>query len=195
MKIRKVFLLSMVPFLCSLILLGDSALAEKGKVIESVKVRGDSSWQEWTIAFSGGEARLKATWRGKIKEWTLSFSMGEGRIEQVWPDRLSVWRYRIGNDKIDIKSANLTGWDKWSVTNMKGTTLFVKAPKAGDWENWEITGPLGKMKFSSRWKYDWKEWDIKDKMKGEDLHLKIAAIFPCILTKPIFINAMHKKGE
>lgn len=73
----------------------------------------------------------------------------------------------------------------------KGTFKTMRTKRSKDWGQWKIKGPKGTLVVRTKWSKDWSQWRITDRMKGEDPHLKMAAIFVCVMSGAV--ASLHKR--
>ncbi len=156
----------------------------------ATKWSGDDAWKEWVVNFNRGGGWLKTKWSGSDawKEWIVSVPGSNGTVKTKWSgsDAWKEWIYSGNSGSISIKtkwSGSDAMWE-WVISGSSGT-LNAKTVWSGSdrWKEWVITGPKGTIKVQTKWSGDdaWKEWTISDGMPEEDIDLKMAAIFPCIM--------------
>lgn len=179
---------------------GSFVLIVKKEEVEKAKIplfthfvtkwSGNDAWTEWVVNFNRNSGSLKCKWSGSDawKEWTFSIPGSNGTIKTKWSgnDAWNEWTYNGNSGTINIKT-KWSGNDalyEWVISGSKGT-LNAKTVWSGNdrWKEWIITGPKGNIKVKTKWSGDdaWKEWTITDNMPEEDIDLKFAAIFPCLM--------------
>ena len=163
---------------------------------QKIKTRwsGDDAWKEWNISLVDKAGVLKTRWAGDDawKEWNYTIWGISGSIKTRWSgdDAWKEWELHGKGGQVRIKTrwSGSDAWKEWEVIGK--STLKVKTRWSGSdaWKEWEISGPKGTMKVKTRWSGDdaWKEWEITDNMPGEDMEIKLAAIFPCIYSGTFF---------
>ncbi len=172
-----------------------SDLVKQASVVTltGIKTRwsGDDAWKEWNISLNNKSGSMKTRWSGDDawKEWKFELPEIAGTIKTRWSgdDAWKEWVMNDGTQKIYMKT-RWSGDGAWKEWKIKGTSeLTIKTRFSGDddgWKDWVITGPKGKMNIKTRWSGGegaWKDWVIKDEMPDEDLSLKYAAVFTCLI--------------
>ena len=149
--------------------------------LKGINARWGNRLDEWTLSVGEEKGVLKSKWSNKWTEWTFSLPQGKGEMAARWGNKWTEWKYSADGVAISVETRFSNKLDQWVVSDDKGNKIVVEARFSNKWTDWKIKGPKGIIKISTRWSNKISEWVIEDYMPGESVHLKMAAIFPCLM--------------
>lgn len=165
---------------------------------ESIKATWSKKWTDWKIRLDGQTCSMKSVWSNDWREWKVNLVGDTATIKSIWSKDWRSWKYLYDTKRITIKAVWSNSWRDWKVSDETGNTLTVRAVWNGKWTDWKIRGDNGDIQIKAVWNGKWTDWRINDNMV-ENIHLKMAAIFPCIITSSIIAHLdtskKKKKGK
>ena len=162
------------------------------------RFNGEDAWKEWTVKYEGNYFTLQTMFSGDDawKHWKTDLLYSIGDIQTVYSgkDAWQRWQFDIAGTKGNIYTvySDKNAWKDWQIysggTTLRATTVYSSGDDA--WREWNISGPEGYMRVYTLYSCDngWTEWRIEDDMLNEKPQIKMAAIFPCIVSSFLLNN-------
>ena len=109
------------------------------------------------------------------------------------------WNVRMGRKNVRLRTVFSKSWNRWRLTvrykrgrryvtkRFNIRTVFSKS-----WNRWRITGS-GRASVRTVFSKSWNRWRINDRLKGIPAPARLAAIFPCIMSGPIFSKQRRRR--
>jgi hypothetical protein len=136
-----------------------------------------NSWERWDIDMERDDGPLATVFSGSPDRWNVRIGGRSGSIAATYSNSLERWNY----GEVDIRTVYSGCWDRWEVTG-RGRVLRVAADYSGEWTHWTVSGPAGALRVSATYSGDWTRWRIDDRMCGEDMELRLGAVFACMIS-------------
>jgi len=148
-----------------------------GSNIVRLESNSSSGWDSWTIITGRGKGKLSARNNGKV--WKLHIDNTSVTIDTCIGGREAwmKWKYYYRGNQIIAEAGSRKYWK----IDGHYTRLIVKKEMNG---TWTVSGKKGTMKIYEKGR-SWKSWMVKDTMPGENIHLKLAALFTIIYSSDV----------
>ena len=139
--------------------------------LNRIRTTFSKSYDDWSINLSKGNGRLETTF-SSYDSWSVNIAGKSGSIRTTFSS-FDSWSY--GNIRI---RTTFSSYDDWTIS-YNGKILRASTTFSG-YDRWDIRGDKGSMVVNNTFSsYD--DFTITDNMKNEDIELKMAAVFACLI--------------
>lgn len=136
-----------------------------------------NGYDSWTIVTTSVRGKLTARNRGKV--WYVSLGRTRVKIDTCIGGRepWMKWKYYYKGNQLIAEARSKRSWN----IDSSYSRLKVKREMNG---TWSVTGKKGTMKVYDKGRR-WKSWIVEDRMPGENIHMKLAALFTIIYSSEV----------
>mgnify|MGYP001192226661 CR=1 FL=1 len=167
--------------------------------VKSARTVFSKSWNRWNVRMGRKNVRLRTVFSKSWNRWRARVGRKNVNIRTVFSKSWNRWRITWRGGRAELRTVFSKSWNRWRLTvrykrgrryvtkRFNIRTVFSKS-----WNRWRITGS-GRASVRTVFSKSWNRWRINDRLKGIPAPARLAAIFPCIMSGPIFSKQRRRR--